>query len=294
MAAGKTTSAKTEEKKVEAAPAPETQAVATAEAFDMSQYAGAGTETQDAKDIAIPFLKILQPLSPELDESEAKYNPDAKQGMFLNSVTGRLYDGKEGLLFVPCYYERKQLKWGARGAGGGFRGEVSEVDVAKDRDAGKIVNFEGRDYYTDNGQVDPKKNDRLSDTRLHYGLILDPDGGLPSRVLLSLTSTQIKKSKQFNALMRERTIELPSKQLAIAPSFAYAYRLTTVKESNDQGSWYGLVVALHDKVPSKFIFDMGAAFYTAVKQKEVKVDLAATADSGAAGSEVSEEDKDKF
>lgn len=273
------------------------QAVATAEAFDISQYAGAGTEGQDSKDVAIPFLKVLQPLSPELDETDGKYIPEAKQGQLLNSVTGQLYDGKEGLLFVPCYYERKQLRWGARGAGGGFKGEMSEVEVARARDAGTLINFEGRDYFVEDPKdpkVDPKKNDRLSDSRLHYGLILKADGGLPSRVLMSLTSTQIKKSKLFNALMRERTLELPGGKLAIAPTFAYSYRITTVKESNDQGSWYGVQIALNDKIPTKFLFDMGAAFYEAVKSNEVKVDMAQAGDGAAPSGGASGEDDDKF
>jgi hypothetical protein len=271
------------------------KAVATAEQFDISQYAGAGTEGQDSKDIAIPFLKVLQPLSPELDETDGKYIPEAKQGQLLNSVTGQLYDGKTGLLFVPCYYERKQLRWGARGQGsGGFKGEMTEVEVAQAREANTLVNFEGRDYFTQDGKVDPKKNDRLSDSRLHYGLVLKDDGSLPSRVLLSLTSTQIKKSKLFNALMRERTLELPGGKLAIAPTFGYSYRLTTVKESNDQGSWYGLAIALNDKVQTKFIFDMGAAFYEGIKNNEVKVDLSQAEAGGAAGAAAADHDPDKF
>lgn len=292
------TAAKPAETKAAPAPAPEApaseKAVATAETFDMGSYAGAGTESQDAKDIAIPFLKVLQPLSPELDEADGKFIADAKQGQLLNSVTGQLYDGKTGLLFVPCYYERKQLRWGARGAGGGgFKGEMTEVEVAQAREKNELVNFEGRDYFvTSDGKIDPKKNDRLSDSRLHYGLILKEDGSLPSQVLLSLTSTQIKKSKLFNALMRERTLELPGGKLAIAPTFGYSYRLTTVKESNDQGHWYGLAIALNEKVPSKFIFDMGASFYNAVKGGAVKVDLAQAESAG--GGSASTEDPDKF
>jgi hypothetical protein len=273
------------------------QAVATNETFDMGQYAGAGTEAQSANDIAIPFLKVLQPLSPELDESDGKYIEEAKQGQFYNSVTGKRHDGKTGLLFVPCYFERKLLRWGARKAGGGFKGEVSEADVARQRDEGQLVSFEGRDYYIKDGKVDKEMCDRLADNRLHYGLVLDEDDSeaLPSRVLLSLASTQIKKSKLFNAMMRERTIKLPTGQLAIAPTFGYAYRITTVKESNDQGSWYGVSIALHGPVPAKWMFDMAAAFYTAVKKNEIKVDLAgADAGGSQAGAAASDDADDKF
>jgi hypothetical protein len=276
---------------------PAAQAVAAAEQFSMDQYAGAGTDAMSGADVAIPFLKVLQPLSPELDESDGKYIEEAKQGQLYNSVTGKLYDGKTGLLFVPCYFERKLLRWGARKAGGGFKGEVSEADVARQRDNGELVSFEGRDYYIKDGKVDKDMCDRLADNRLHYGLILDeedPDQ-LPSRVLMSLASTQIKKSKLFNAMMRERTIKTGAGTLAIAPTFGYVYRITTVKESNDQGSWYGVSVALDGPVQKKWIFDMGAAFYTSVKGNEVKVDLAgAESGSSSAGGAASSGDDDKF
>jgi len=286
-------------KEVEPHKAAPEQAVAKHEALDMGSYAGAGTEAQTAADVAIPFLKILQPLSPELDESNGKYIPEAKQGQFYNSVTGKRHDGKAGILFVPCYFERKLLRWGARKAGGGFKGEVSEADVARQRDDGQLVSFEGRDYYIKDGKVDKDMCDRLADNRLHYGLVLDEDDAdaLPSRVLLSLASTQIKKSKLFNAMMRERTIKMPDGKLAIAPTFGYAYRLITVKESNDQGSWYGVSISLHGQVPTQWVFDMAAAFYTAVKGNQVKVDLGdAGSDVGGShvGTAASESSDDRF
>lgn len=292
------TTEKAPEKAVAAQKAAAEQAVTTAaDNFDMSDYAGAGTDAMSGADVAIPFLKVLQPLSPELDESDGKYIEEAKQGQLYNSVTGKLYDGKTGLLFIPCYFERKLLRWGARKAGGGFKGEVSEADAAQQRDAGTLVSFEGRDYYMKDGKVDKEMCDRLADNRLHYGLILDEEDteGLPSRVLMSLASTQIKKSKLFNAMMRERTIRTGDGRLAIAPTFGYAYRITTVKESNDQGSWYGVSIALEGPVKKKWIFDYAAAFYTSVKGNEVKVDLAgAEGGHSPAGAAASDSSDDRF
>ena len=247
--------------------------------LDISKYAGAGLETAGAESFAIPFLRVIQKSSPEVDEVHARFMRDASAGMLLNTVTKELYDGKTGALFIPCHYERKQLRWAPRGAAAqGYRGEVTETEALNLRVQGKIVDHEGRTYFTDDGRVDDKKNDRLVDTRLHFGLLLGVDG-VPHQVLLALVSTQIKKSKLFNSIQKERVRNVNGAVLQ-EPSFLYAYRITTTPESNQHGSWYGVHFALEGKVPSVAIFQMAAAFYEALKRNEVKVDLAAAEEAG--------------
>ncbi len=83
---------------------------ATAEATDLvaqdntavASYAGyesmesSGFENQDNRDYALPFLTILQGLSPQLEENKA-----LRQGLLFNSVTGEAFDGDEGVRFIP-------------------------------------------------------------------------------------------------------------------------------------------------------------------------------------------------
>ena len=275
------------------APAPQpTELVDTSmSGVDISKYIGAGLEDAGAESFAIPFLRVLQTNSPECDEVNSKYMKGrAKPGMLLNTVTQELFDGETGALFIPCHYERRQLRWAPRGTGSqGFRGEVTEVEALQARAAGKLVDHEGRTYFTDDGKVNDKKNDRLVDTRLHFGLVMSANGA-PAQVLLSLVSTQIKKSKLFNSMQRERTRVVEGKVLP-EPSFLYAYRLTTIKESNDMGSWYGVHIALEGQVPNSAIFQFGAQFYEALRRNEVKVDLAA---SGGAEDASPAGDPDKF
>jgi hypothetical protein len=271
--------------------APAAQAVASVDDIDISDVIGAGAENVTTADLAIPFLRVLQTNSPECDEAHAKFMKAAKPGMLLNTVTQELFDGKIGALFVPCHYERRQLRWAPRGSGGGgYRGEVTEVEALKARDAGKLVDHEGRTYFTDDGKIDDKKNDRLVDTRLHYGLVINEEGR-PAQLLFPLVSTQIKKSKLFNSMMRERTTMLNG-NLVVEPVFLYAYRVTTVKESNDKGSWYGVHFKLEGKVPSKAIYDFGKNFWKALQNNEVKVDLAGAAEH--AETEGAERDDSKF
>jgi len=247
-------------------------AVATTDLADVDfeSYAGAGLESADAESFAIPFLKVLQTNSPEVDEADSKYVPEAKPGMLINTVTGELFDGKDGVGFVPCEYQRKLLRWAPRGSTQGFRGEVTEAEKARLYESGVLVDHEGRTYFvTEDGKVDAKKCDRLVDTRLHFGLTLDGDD-IPHQVLLSLSSTQIKKSKLFNSLIKQQLLPT-GKQL---PAFANVYRITTAKESNDQGSWFGVNFAVIGRVPNAAVFKTAAEFYESVRGNKVKVDLA--------------------
>ena len=60
--------------------------------------------TQD--DLALPFVRILGQLSPQVTAGDSKYMENAKPGMIYNTVTSELYDGKTGIKVIPCYYKK--------------------------------------------------------------------------------------------------------------------------------------------------------------------------------------------
>ena len=69
------------------------------------------------KDLALPFLKILAQLSPEVNKRDGKYVEGAEAGMIYNSVTGELHNGVEGINVIPCFYKLEYLEWKDRGEG---------------------------------------------------------------------------------------------------------------------------------------------------------------------------------
>ena len=71
---------------------------------------GTGLEDTSSDDFAIPFLQLLQALSPQLNKNDGKYVKGAEQGNIFNTVTGEATDGDEGLIVVPCYYNKKYLE----------------------------------------------------------------------------------------------------------------------------------------------------------------------------------------
>src|SRR6202035_2454077 len=159
---------------------------------------GAGFEGTDKESFAIPFLQLLQKMSPLVDEDSPKYIPGAKAGMFFDTVSQKLYDGKAGLVIVPCAYKRSFIQWGARNAGGGFKGEYTPEQADKMVNDDKFVVIDGQIFKpNDDGTVDVKKNDYVADTRSHFILFIEPDTGEVRRAIFSLSSTLTKFSKML-------------------------------------------------------------------------------------------------
>ena len=77
-------------------------------AFDASMFeadAGVGMDNMGQEDLALPFLKILSGNDSILDERD-----DARKGDIYNTVTGAIFKGKEGVLVVPCAYQRRFIQ----------------------------------------------------------------------------------------------------------------------------------------------------------------------------------------
>lgn len=239
---------------------------------DFSGDAGKGMEGATQESFAIPFLSLLQKNSPQVDESSGVALPNAKQGMFFENVTGRLIDPKgTGHYFVPCAYRRVFLRWGPRGAGGGFKGELLPEEVAKLRSEGKIVELDGRLYFpTADGEINKDKCDRVGDHRNHYGLLVDEKGGGWTQALVSLTSTQIKKSKALMSALASVKLRGAAGEYTPA-TWANRIRFSSVPEQNDKGSWMGWRMEVDGQITRADLYQAGRAFNEAVRRGGVEV-----------------------
>jgi len=246
--------------------------------------AGMGMENTSQDSFAIPFLGVLQSNSPQCTQGEAKYMPDARPGMLINTVTNKLFDGSKGTLFIPCAYRRMFLEWGPRqGEGAGFRGEHTAEAIAALRADKKIVEFEGR-LYTPlaDGSVNAKRCVRYADTRMHYGLLVDEDTAEFMGSLLSLTSTQIKKSKQIMSALTSVRVSTPNGRIQ-PPTFANKVRIQTVPESNDQGNWFGVKLSIEGQISDPALYAAAKAFHDLVTKGNVTANYDATGDGEPSG-----------
>ena len=231
-------------------------ALAVIDSSVFEQDAHDGLDNVTADDVALPFLKVLSPLSPEVVDGTA----GAKAGMIFNTVTGQLYDGTQGLTVIPCLYERKYIEWAPRGQGSGapaaIHSATSDIMTRTFRKPG-----DSKDYL-DNGNY-------IENSAQFYVLVVDEEGTC-NPALIVMKSTQLKKARKWNSMMM--TAKMQGKDGPFTPpSYAYVYRLTTVKESNDKGSWFGWEVERVGKVEDASQYAMAKSFALSVKQGEVNV-----------------------
>jgi hypothetical protein len=269
--------------KKENAVAEKTNTALAVGAMDFASDAGAGMENAGQESFAIPFLSILQRGSPQVDEASGSAVEGARAGMFYENVTGRMISGKDGVVLVPCSYKREFLRWASRDNGGGLKGVYTPEQVADMRAKGQVVEQDGRLYAPESdGSVNPNKNDRFNDTRNHYVLIIDQETGAWTEALLSLTSTQIKKSKMLMSALASVKLKNSSNQLFTPPTFANLIHATTVGESNDKGTWFGVKFELAGQVDRSEVYAAAKAFHASIAKGgvQVKYEDAPVAESG--------------
>jgi len=221
--------------------------------LDFSADAGKGMEGSDADTFALPFVNVLQPLSPQMDTIDG-----AKAGMFFNSITMELF---KTVRVIPCAFQRRFLRWAPRDQGGGFKGIFHPSDI----ESGKIDGVE-RD---ENGFLSIDGDD-LRDTRSHYCLVYSEKLDTWTPAVISMSSTQVKKSKRFMSMINGLELK-KGKQSFTPPSFSHIYEFSTVKEENEKGKWFGIEMELVGPVEDASLYAKGRAFNEQVLAGEVKV-----------------------
>jgi len=208
-----------------------------------------------SRDIAIPYINILQSGSPQINPSKAEHVEGAKVGQFYNTVTQEVSDT---IQVVPALYQLRYVEWKPREQGGGF------VE-AHNADSG-ILSQTKRDGMTKK-DVLPSGN-YIATTAYHYVMVLDKDGSY-SQAVISMTSTQLKKSRRWNSLMLTQKIKGPSGMFT-PPTYSMVYKLSTVSESNDRGSWFGYQIEKVGTVEDINLYGEAKAFSTAAVRGDVE------------------------
>jgi len=225
-----------------------------ANVFEGDASKGLGDISQ--KDLALPFLKILAQLSPEVNKRDGKYVEGAEAGMIYNSVTGELHNGVEGINVIPCFYKLEYLEWKDRGEGLGAPIAIypSSSDILSKTKAD--ANYKDR---LPNGNY-------IERTASHFVIIL---GDNPSTALISMKSTQLKISRKWNSMMSG--LKLKGKNGLYTPaSFSHIYRLKTTQMSNDKGTWFGWEVSKVGPVTDSQAYQQAKTFSENISKGNVK------------------------
>tara|TARA_R110000765_G_scaffold234594_2_gene337627 strand:+ start:493 stop:1278 length:786 start_codon:yes stop_codon:yes gene_type:complete len=218
--------------------------------------AGVGVSDLSSEDLAIPFLKVLQKMSDELDDLD-----DAKAGDIYNTVTKNVVKGKDGVTVINCAYSLQYIEWEPRGTGTGAPHHIySSADDIPQTERGD----DNKDY------VVGGSGRYLERTAQHYVLIIDEDG-MTQQALLPMKSTQFKKSKQWNSAMRSLKMKDSKGGLFTPPRFSHIWKLETVAEENTKGSWHGWQISKDSVVSDPSIYAEAKLFAESILAGQVSV-----------------------
>tara|TARA_R110002126_G_scaffold1714_11_gene10266 strand:- start:573 stop:1364 length:792 start_codon:yes stop_codon:yes gene_type:complete len=241
----------------EVAVKPQAGAVAT---MDIEQFADSGFDNVDSKSLALPFLKVLGQLSPQVTQGDSQFIALARPGMIYNTVTDELYDGAGGINVVPCYYKLEYIEWRDR-----EKGSVAPVNVySSDSD---IMSKTTRG---DDGKDRLENGNYIEETASHYVMVVQEDKS--STAMITMKSTQRKKSKKWNSMMMSlRQKRKDGKGFFKPAPFTQQYSLKTVLEKNNLGSWYGWEIEHIGTVESEDNIKAAFDFYESCKKGAVRV-----------------------
>ena len=230
--------------------------VAVMQADMFAEDAGAGVDGLGAEDLAIPFLKILQKMSPELDDI-AK----AKAGDLFNTVTKEVVRGSDGIRVVNCAYTLQYIEWEPRGSGTGAPHAIySAGDTLPKTERGD----DNKDYVVDgSGRY-------LERTAQHYVLVIDEDG-ITSQALLPMKATQFKKSKQWNSALKSLKMKDGNGDLFTPARWSHIWHLESVSEENKNGSWHGWQVSKDSQIKDPNLYAEAKLFAQSIMAGQVKV-----------------------
>ena len=211
--------------------------------FEADANKGSQNIAQD--DLALPFLKVLGQLSPEVSKQNSKYVNGAEPGMIINTGTNELHDGSKGVNVLPVYYKRQSIEWQERGTSTGAPVNIYEAGA----DLPKTIRGKDNKDRLPNGNY-------LDTTASHFVLLL---GDTPTTALVSMKATQLKISRKWNSLMMG--IKMKGKNgLFTPPTYSHIYNLKTVQMSNDKGTWYGWDVSLIGPVKDQSVYSIAKGF----------------------------------
>jgi len=216
--------------------------------------AGQGIANITQEDLALPFLKVLGQLSPEVNKRNAKYVEGAEPGMIINTVTNEIFDGEKGIDVVPVYYKRQHIEWQDRG-------ESQGAPVIYE--AGDDLPKTSRDKFNKDRLAN---GNYLENTASHFVVVL---GKNPTTALISMKATQLKVSRKWNSMMMG--LKMQGKNgMFTPPTYSHIYKLKTVQQSNDKGTWFGWDVSKVGPITDQGVYTIAKDFSNSVAKGNVE------------------------
>ena len=217
--------------------------------------AHAGFENVKNTSVALPILKLLQNGSAEAQKRNQAYVEGAEPGMLLNTVTKKVYDGAKGIEVIPCHYKLEYQEWSDFGTGSGRPEQIYP-------DTSDILTKTTKDQF---GKDRLPNSNYILTVGQHFVLIID--GSSTETALISMSSSQGKISRKWNAMMMSITMDGKNGPYT-PPSFSHVYKINTVLNSGKGNQWYGYNIIKVGPVSDAAIYERAKQFYQSLANKK--------------------------
>ena len=196
-----------------------TQLAETEEAALANTNTPMGFEDEDASDMIIPRIKVVQALSPERKSGEAE------EGDIINSLTKDKYNGK---VFIPVFKFGNNIEWKDRADGGGIKCIARDGRIGEESDGTKKVCAQCRRCEFDNSKQGRDAVPKCTKYINFFGFI----SGEPMPIILSFAKTNYAEGKKLYSIAK----------VTMQNMWNYGYTLNNKVMAKNGNEWHIITV----------------------------------------------------
>jgi hypothetical protein len=192
-------------------------------AFDIAQVSGQGTENLDTGS-SLPFIRILQDLSPQLKKQKDEYVEGAEAGDLFYGKTKNVLP--RPLKVIPTYTASLYTEWVPRNKGGGYVAShplniVSNPNYEKGRER----------------QYDEWLGENELRFTTYWFVMIELDGAW-EQAIIPFTSSQLKVSRKLTADINRFKYDDESLKSVKPPLYAQSWTVDSILETSKNGDDY--------------------------------------------------------
>lgn len=177
----------------------------------------------------IPFTRILQPLSPQINST-----PGAEPGAFMNIATNTI--NKE-LVVIPIFHVWNFTEWTPRDQGGGFIRDWGE----------DMQGWQSKcDFDQQHAYIPETKDGHIISKQRHFFIFVMNEDGSYERSIMPFAGTSLKVARQWSSMMENAPKVETSKGLMTPAYFYYTYKITVTENRNTKGRWFLPMIRFND------------------------------------------------
>ena len=189
-------------------------------ALDTQSEAPMGFEDEDAGDMIIPRVKVVQTLSPERKDKQAN------EGDIINSLTKERLNGK---IFIPVFKFNNNIDWKDRAEGGGIQCIARDGKVGEKSDGSQVMCASCRRCEFDNTKQGKDALPKCTKYINFFGFF----AGERMPIILSFAKTNYNEGKKLYSLAK----------VTMQNMWNHGYTLNEKLMSKNGNEWYNTVVS---------------------------------------------------